>query len=186
MSTTKPRQAPPGTISKRVILEAMAITPQALGKWGLRPAGRVGREVFYNLEDFCRAWVEKRGAIEIEANQEFEDRETAKQVTQGRLEEEYKLTKARRISQELKNEEKEGRLIATEFATFALSRIAAQIATILDTLPLSMRRAHPDLEPRHIDALTREIAQARNKAAEVDEILPELVEEYVESLSETD
>jgi phage terminase Nu1 subunit (DNA packaging protein) len=77
-------------------------------------------------------------------------------------------------------------MISTDFAIFALSRIAAQIATILDTLPLAMRRAHPDLESRHIDALTREIAKARNKAAEVDEILPELVEEYVESISETD
>ncbi|NKI17427.1 DNA-packaging protein [Spongiibacter sp. KMU-166] len=186
MSTVKARQAPPGTISKRVILEALTITPQALGKWGLRPAGRVGREVFYNLEDFCRIWVEKRGATEIDRNLDDEDRESARQVTQGRLEEEYKLTKARRIAQELKNEEKEGRLISTDFATFALSRIAAQIATILDTLPLSMRRAHPDLEPRHIDALTREIAKARNTAAQVDELLPELVEEYVETLSETD
>lgn len=186
MSTDSKRQPPPGTVSKKTVLEALAITPQALGKWGLRPAGRVGREVFYNLEDFCRAWVEKRGVREIDGNLDEEDREIARQVTQGRLEEEYKLTKARRISQELKNEEKEGRMISTDFAIFALSRIAAQIATILDTLPLAMRRAHPDLESRHIDALTREIAKARNKAAEVDEILPELVEEYVESISETD
>lgn len=186
MSSDLKRQPPPGTVPKKVVLEALAITPQALGKWGLRPAGKVGREVFYNLEDVFRAWVEKRGASEIIGNLDDDEAETARQVTQGRLEEEYKLTKARRISQELKNEEKEGRLISTDFATFALSRIAAQIATILDTLPLSMRRAHPDLEPRHIDALTREIAKARNSAAQVDELLPELVEEYVESLSETD
>lgn len=186
MTTATGRQPPPGTVSKRVVLEALAITPQALGKWGLRPSGKVGREVFYRLEDVCRIWSEKRGALETFGNLDEEELESARQVTQGKLEEEYKLTKARRISQELKNEEKEGLLIATDFATFALSRIAAQIATILDTLPLSMRRAHPDLEPRHIDALTREIAKARNKAAEVDELLPELVEEYVESLSEAD
>ena len=66
----------------------------------------------------------------------------------------------------------------------ALAKVATQIASILDTLPLTVRRANPDLEPRHIDAIAKEVAKARNQAAEVDEIIPDLVEQYVETVAD--
>lgn len=175
---------PKGAVSKRVVLESFGITPQGLGKWGLKPVGKVGREVYYDLEAVCIAWVDKRGKAETVEGFDEDEREAAKKLARDRQREEYLLAKERRIGQQQKNEITAGTVIPTEFATWALSRISAQIASILDTLPLTMRRAHPDLESRHIDSLTREVAKARNKAAEVDEILPELVEEYVETVVE--
>lgn len=175
---------PPGAVSKQVVLESFGITPQGLGKWGLKPAGKVGREVYYNLEDVCRAWQEKRGKDETPEGFDGDEREAAKKLARDRQREEYLLAKERRIGQQQKNEIQAGTVIPVEFATFALSRISAQIASILDALPLTMRRAHPDLEPRHIDSFSREIARARNKAAEADELLPALVEEYVDTVIE--
>ncbi|EPO7939821.1 DNA-packaging protein, partial [Pseudomonas aeruginosa] len=65
---------------------------------------------------------------------------------------------------------------------FALSKLAAQIGSILDTVPLKIRRRHPDLEARHIESLQREVALARNTAAELGEQLPELLDEYLSTL----
>ncbi len=72
----------------------------------------------------------------------------------------------------------------TEFAVFALGKIAAQIGSILDTVPLKLRRKHPDLDVRHVEALQREIALARNRASELGDLLPGMLDEYVESLAE--
>ncbi|WP_428997335.1 hypothetical protein [Pseudomonas aeruginosa] len=55
---------------------------------------------------------------------------------------------------------------------------------MLDTVPLKLRRKHPDLDVRHVEALQREIALARNRASELGDLLPGMLDEYVESLAE--
>ena len=74
-------------------------------------------------------------------------------------------------------------VVETEFATFTLSRIAAQIGSILDTVPLNMRRKFPELETKHIEHLKREIVKAQNIAAGLDAMLPELLDEYLANTS---
>ncbi|EDP2105243.1 TPA: DNA-packaging protein, partial [Escherichia coli] len=61
-----------------------------------------------------------------------------------------------------------------------LSRIAGEIASILDGLPLSVQRRFPELENRHVDFLKRDIIKAMNKAAALDELIPGLLSEYIE------
>ncbi|WP_438430850.1 terminase small subunit, partial [Escherichia coli] len=60
----------------------------------------------------------------------------------------------------------------TAFCTFVLSRIAGEIASILDGIPLSVQRRFPELENRHVDFLKRDIIKAMNKAAALDELIP--------------
>ncbi|GHL50004.1 hypothetical protein ECZU29_48540 [Escherichia coli] len=62
-------------------------------------------------------------------------------------------------------------MVETAFCTFVLSRIAGEIASILDGIPLSQRR-FPELENRHVDFLKRDIIKAMNKAAALDELIP--------------
>lgn len=64
-------------------------------------------------------------------------------------------------------------MVETAFCTFVLSQIAGEIASILDGIPLSVQRRFPELENRHVDSLKRDIIKAMNKAAALDELIPE-------------
>lgn len=103
-------------------------------------------------------------------------------IEQKREQEEYLLTRERRIGQQQKNEVAARKVVPSEFAIFTLSKVSAEIAAILDTLPLTMKRKHPDLETRHLDTLMRELARARNKASGLDDILPELMDEFFDGI----
>ncbi|RON48569.1 DNA packaging protein [Pseudomonas frederiksbergensis] len=94
--------------------------------------------------------------------------------------EKVRLTTAQAVAQEKKNEVMEQQLIPVEVATFVLSKVASHIASVLDTVPQKLRRKHPEMDPRHLESLEREIAVARNLAAEVGEKVPEFVDEYFE------
>ncbi len=65
-------------------------------------------------------------------------------------------------------------MVETAFCTFVLSRIAGEIASILDGIPLSVQRRFPELENRHVDFLKRDIIKAMNKAAALDELISEV------------
>lgn len=106
-------------------------------------------------------------------------------LEQKKLEEDYLWTKERRIAQQLKNEIASRQQVPTEFAMFALSRLAAEVAAILDTLPLTLKRRHPDLETRHLDTLNRELARARNQAADLGDSLPGILDDYLSTIDES-
>lgn len=103
--------------------------------------------------------------------------DTAKRLEQERL----RLTAAQAEGQELKNDITKRKSVPTEIATFVLSRLSAEIGSILDTLPLTLKRRHPDLEVRHIESVQRELAKARNRAATLDERLPGLINEFIDA-----
>ncbi|HHN9480802.1 TPA: terminase small subunit, partial [Escherichia coli] len=67
--------------------------------------------------------------------------------------ERHRLTRAQADAQELKNARDSAEVVETAFCTFVLSRIAGEIASILDGLPLSVQRRFPELENRHVDFL---------------------------------
>lgn len=92
--------------------------------------------------------------------------------------ERIRLTRAQADAQELKNAITQKKLVPVEFAAYAVGGSAAQIASIFDTIPMTMKRRHPELEARHIDSITREVSKARNHAARLPEKLPELLDDY--------
>lgn len=47
------KEKPAGTIGKKDICAALGITPQGLGKWGLKPVAKIGREVFLTSSKFA-------------------------------------------------------------------------------------------------------------------------------------
>jgi len=113
-----------------------------------------------------------------------------KAVAQDQLEdghidyERYRLTKAQADAQELKNEIAIGNVVPTDFAVFALSKIAAEAVGILDSLPMNINRKHPEITTLQIENIKRELAKACNVLAELEYTLPELVNEYIAETTE--
>lgn len=172
------RPIQPGWLNKKDMAASLRISVQAFDKWGVEPVARVGRSVFFD----ARSVLEHRLA-ELAAKHQpntTPDGEELDPFIEHKIEvQRHRLLAAQSEGQEQKNAEKAKRLVDTGFTTFALSRMAAEIATVLDTLPLTMKRKHPDLETRHLETLMRELAKARNQAAGLDHRLPGYLDEFI-------
>ncbi|WP_462383368.1 terminase small subunit [Pseudomonas sp. Marseille-QA0892] len=116
----------------------------------------------------------------VKQPQETEPDESQAEIDKRYAEERLRLTAAQAEGQELKNEVAKRKSVPTDFAMFALSRLASEIGSILDTLPLTLKRKHPELEVRHIESVQRELSKARNRASSLDDRLIGLLNEYLE------
>lgn len=172
----------PFWLNKSQMAASLGISTQAFEKWGVQPVARIGREAFFD----ARSVVDNRLAqVERKHQPDPSDVGDIDPLIEFKLaQERLRLTAAQAEAQELKNEVTKARLIPVEFITFALSRTAAQIASLLDTIPLKVKRKHPELQPRHIESLTREIAETRNVAAQFGDELPDLIDDFVASTAE--
>lgn len=166
-----------GWLNKSEMAASLGISVQAFDKWGVKPVERIGREAFFTAEAVLENRLQREAEKQQPEGLEGIDPLAEAKLTQERL----RLTAAQAEGQELKNEVTRRKSVPVEFALFVLSRIAAEIASGLDTLPLTLKRRHPDLEVRHIESVQREIAKVRNRAALLDERLPELLDEYLDS-----
>lgn len=174
---TAKRPAPqPHWLNRKDMAASLGISVQAFDKWGIEPVARMGRSVYFD----CRSVLNARLAL-AEAKQQptqLDGEEIDPMLDYKRDQEEYRLTRARREAQELKNDRDARRVVPVDFAIFSLSRVVAEVATQLDTLPLTMKRRHPDLEARHLEGLNREITRARNTAASAADKMPAILDEY--------
>jgi len=64
-----------------------------------------------------------------------------------------------------------------------IRKTAAKVSSLLDTVPLTMRRRYPELQTKHIEGIQRELVIASNEAASLGDLLPELLDEYIDSTS---
>jgi phage terminase Nu1 subunit (DNA packaging protein) len=184
MSASRQPSPEPYWLNKSQMAASLGISVQAFDKWGIKPVAKIGRSVYFD----CRSVLDSKLA-EVEAKQQLSQPDDGIDfdplLDHKREQEEYLLTKERRIGQQQKNELAARKVVPSEFAIFTLSKVAAEIAAILDTLPLTMKRKHPDLETRHLDTLMRELARARNQASGLDNMLPELLDDYCDSFDTT-
>jgi len=171
-------------LNKSEMAASLGISVQAFDRWGVTPVARIGREAFFDVRsvlDNRLAQASRKYAPSGEAEgEEGLDPLAEKKLLQEKL----RLTAELADTQAIKNEVKRRTLVPVDFALFAFSRIAAQIGSVLDTIPLQLRRRNPDLDARHVEAMQREIALARNLAAGLGDQLPDLVNEYFETLDE--
>lgn len=138
----------------------------------------------YSLDDCRLAYIRyMRGQVGGQVDKQEASDDIDPQLEHKREQEEYLLTRERRIGQQQKNEIAARKVVPSEFAIFSLSKLAAEIAAILDTLPLTMKRKHPDLEARHLDTLSRELAKARNQAAGLHDTVSDHLDEYHDTLA---
>ncbi len=100
------------------------------------------------------------------------------------LQERLRLTREQADAQAMRNEVKRRNLVPAEFMTFAISRLVNLIGSTLDTVHTKVKRKHPDIEPRHLEALQREVAVTRNEAASLDQRLPEILDEFLSAMDD--
>ena len=146
--------------------------------------GGKGNEVLYDSAAVIKWFAQRDADIENEKlRKEVEELRKAGEsdLQPGTIDyERYRLTCSQADAQELKNAKSSAEVVETAFCTFVLSRVAGEIASILDGIPLSVQRRFPELENRHIDFLKKDVIKAMNKAAALDEIIPGLLSEYIE------
>ncbi|WP_238392827.1 terminase small subunit [Buttiauxella sp. 3AFRM03] len=94
-----------------------------------------------------------------------------------------RLTEAQALAQELKNLRDERGVVDTAFCSFALSRLENDIASILDSIPLSMQRRFVDIGKAQLEFLKKLIAKATNNATTTSGKIPEMLDEYIDSAS---
>lgn len=118
----------PHWLNKSRMATSLGISTQAFDKWGVEPVARIGREAFYDVRsvlenrlDFAERKHQPDGDVP-----EGIDPLAEHKLTQERL----RLTSAQADAQEKKNLVADKHLVPTEFAVFALGKIAAQIGSI--------------------------------------------------------
>ncbi len=174
-------------VNKKQLADIFGASIRTIQNWQeqgmpvLRGGGK-GNEVLYDSAAVIRWYAERDAEIENEKlRREVEELRQASETNlqPGTIEyERHRLTRAQADAQELKNARDSAEVVETAFCTFVLSRIAGEIASILDGIPLSVQRRFPELENRHVDFLKRDIIKAMNKAAALDELIPGLLSEY--------
>lgn len=172
----------PFWLNKSRMAESLGISTQAFDKWGVEPVAKVGRESFYDV----RSVVANRLAHQEQKHQPIgaEGENLDPHAEQKLLQERLRLTSAQANAQERRNRVKDAELVPADFAVFALGRLAAMLGSTLDTIHVKLKRKHPDMEARHLEAVQREIAVTRNEASGLADALPEILNEYVAALDE--
>jgi len=84
-------------------------------------------------------------------------------LTQERAKE--SIEKQRKMQRE--NDLAEGKLAPIEILTTALTGMTAQVVSVLNSLPINLKRRVPDLSATDMDWVKHEIAVARNQIAEL-------------------
>ncbi|EAM0982429.1 DNA-packaging protein [Salmonella enterica] len=164
-------------LNKSDMASSIGISVQAFSEWGVVPVERRGREVFYDVKAVLEIDRERQKQKQVSSDGEnnLEER-----LLQARID----LTEEQAIAQKLKNQVTEGEMVDSVFCTFALSRLAMDLSSILDSIPLSMQRKFPDITPQQIEELKVLIAKGANQCARAGEKIPELMDEYIRTANE--
>lgn len=178
-------------VCKTELAEIFGVSTRTVTEWQAQGlplhsgGGGNGGGNSYDTEEAIAWYVERDCEIENEKlRKEVED---LRKVGESELEpgtidfERYRLIKAQADAQELKNARDEAEVIDTAFCTFVLSRMANDIAAILDGIPLAVQRRFPNMDKSQLAHLKTQIARAMNKAIDTSERIPVYLDEYIET-----
>lgn len=178
MPKVKVETVQPVLLNKTDLCKSLGISTQAFDKWGVKPHKKDGRSQMYTVAD-------------VVANRVGNERDKHKVIADGDEEQpdnidyqRYRLTKAQADGQELKNEKENKQVVDTEFNTFVLSKIVAQISPQLDKIPMGVKKKNPDLPQHVIDAIKAEVIKNQNIIADFSTVIEGLLDEYL-SLSDS-
>lgn len=159
-------------LNKKNMAKSCKVGVTAFDKWGVEPVQRIGREAFYDVASVVSNRVENELSKIMDQGGDIDDAELLK----ARI----RLTNAQADAQELKNARETGEVIDTAFASYALAKLAAEIGSIMDSLPLTINRKFPDMEPRYSNAIKVEVNRAVSRASTIADLIPEMAERYIE------
>ena len=175
-SKKKPNKPLDSWIPRKKICLSLGISTQAFDNWNVPQAGKLGRESFYTLDDIIanrEARLAARHADEVKGLHAAID-----DATGGSLAEKEKLllTREQRIGQELKNAQTRRELAPVSVIDWTLSKVGSQIAAILESIPMKVKKLLPKLTAAEIEHVRREVIKAQNAAARVTVDLDEYYE----------
>ncbi|EMK9143243.1 terminase small subunit [Citrobacter freundii] len=159
-------------LNKKNMAKSCKVGVTAFDKWGVEPVQRIGREAFYDVASVVSNRVENELSKIMDQGGDIDDAE----LLRARI----RLTNAQADAQELKNARETGEVIDTAFASYALAKLAAEIGSIMDSLPLTINRKFPDMEPRYSNAIKVEVNRAVSRASTIADLIPEMAERYIE------
>lgn len=159
-------------LNKKNMAKSCKVCVTAFDKWGVEPVQRTGREAFYDVASVVSNRVENELSKIMDRGGDIDD--------VGLLKARIRLTNAQADAQELKNARETGEVIDTVFASYALAKLAAEIGSIMDSLPLTINRKFPDMEPRYSNAIKVEVNRAVSRASTIADLIPEMAERYIE------
>ncbi|EOY9768374.1 terminase small subunit [Escherichia coli] len=175
-------------VNKNKLAKIFGVDPRTIERWQTQglphvSGGGKGVEVTFDSAQVIEWYVQREKEIENEKlRSELDDLRAVGEsdLQPGTTEyERYRLTKAQADWQELKNARETGEVIDTGFCMYALSKLAQQISTIMNSLPLTMQRQFPAITPAMIDGLRRETARACNACAKTADNLPRILKDYL-------
>lgn len=169
----------PYWLNKKRMAESLGISVQAFDKWDVQPVQRIGREAFYDVKTVLENRLQHQSG-----KQQLGEADKDPLIEYKTAVERLRLTREQADAQAMRNEVKRRNLVPVEFVTFALSRITSLIGSTLDTVHTKVKRKHPDIETRHLEAVQREVAVTRNEAARLNERLPEILNEFISAMDD--
>ncbi|EMS0076005.1 terminase small subunit [Escherichia coli] len=175
-------------VNKKRLAEIFGVDPRTIERRQMQglphvSGGGKGMEVTFDSAQVIEWYVQREKEIENEKlRSELDDLRAVGEsdLQPGTTEyERYRLTKTQADGQELKNARETGEVIDTGFCMYALSKLAQQISTIMNSLPLTMQKQFPAMTPAMIDGLRRETARACNACAKTADNLPRILGDYL-------
>lgn len=104
-------------------------------------------------------------------------------LTPGTLDyEKLRLTKAQADNMEIKNQISRGEVAPIELIEKVITSSSAEASGILDSLPLMVKRKHPELSSQIIESIKRQVVKAQNAIARSDSAIEPILQEYISSL----
>lgn len=170
----------PFWLNKKRMAESLGITVQAFDKWRVEPVAKIGRESFYDTRSVLDNRLQHQSGKQQPGGDQIDPL-----IGQKIDYERWRLTREQADAQARKNKVGEKELVPVGFMVFALASLSAQLASTLNTVHKNVKRKHPDINVRHLEAVQTEIAVTRNAAAGLADRIPELLDEYIASLDET-
>ena len=154
-------------LNQQQIAKSLGLTVSAFARWEVEPVARIGKQVFYDVRSVLDNRLEK--ADQSGSNVAIES-------------ERLRLTSAQAEGQELKNELAKGKTAPMEIITLSLSTVAGAASGILDSLPLNIKRQHPELSAQMIEAIKRQCVKAQNEISRLDEVVADKLRDYLDEL----
>lgn len=96
--------------------------------------------------------------------------------------ERLRLTRAQADNMEIKNQIARAEVAPIDLIEKVISKAAAEAAGILDSLPLTIKRKHPELDTQIIESIKRQTVKAMNAIAASGESIEPVLDEYIASM----
>ena len=158
-------------LNQKQVSKSLGISTTAFQKWNVRATEKRGREALYLLKDI----LENRLNNQAETMRASTENDGLEGLDYERL----RLTRAQADNMEIKNEIARGKTAPIEIIQMVLSRVAGEAAGELDGIPLNIKRKNPEMDNQVIEDIKRHCVKAQNAIARSDEVLDEVLDDYI-------